>query len=479
MSIIEAINRVLPKNAFVRNVLVLGGGAAGSQVISILSAPLLTRLYSTEDFGVFAVFIALLSIISVISSLRYEQAIPIAKDEEEAIHVAVLAFMIAMLISFLTALVIAFFRQKIAVLVGSSALSNYLWLLPLSLLLLSTYQILHYWAIRVKAFPEIARTKLTLSISSVVFKLSGTALGALALIFGHAISQVAGMFSLILIDTSQIHLIRTVRISKLFRVARQYQKFPLYASWGSIVNALGAQAPSVLLASSFSLPAAGLYSLANKLLSLPMLLVGQAIGNVFFSKGVDAQREGSLSQLVAQVNQKLIQIAMPPALLLIVVGPNLFAWIFGPEWREAGVFARLMVPMLYLQFVFSPISPVYIIRDKQEQAVALQVILLVIRCTALLVGAWQNDLRLSVMLFALGSAICYLIFLLWAVQISGNHWSTVLKNICQELFLGVMLISPLIIAILYTSNQFILSGVMVISILMICYRYSALLRTAW
>lgn len=478
MSIIEAINRVLPKNAFVRSVLVLGGGAAGSQVISILSAPLLTRLYSTENFGIFAVFMSLLSIISVISSLRYEQAIPIAKDEEEAINVAVLAFMIAMLISLLTALIVAFFRQRIAVLVGSSALSNYLWLLPLSLLLLSTYQILHYWAIRIKAFPEIARTKLTLSISSVVCKLCGTALGALALILGHAISQVAGMFSLIFIDTSQLYLIRTVRISTLFRVARQYQKFPLYASWGSIINALGAQAPSVLLASFFSLPAAGLYALANRILSLPMLLVGQAIGNVFFSKGVDAHREGNLSQLVAQVNQKLIQIAMPPALLLIVVGPNLFAWIFGPEWREAGVFARLMVPMLYFQFVFSPISPVYIIRDKQEKAVALQVILLVIRCFALVVGAWQSNLRLSVMLFSLGSAIYYLVFLLWVVQISGNRWSIVLKNICQEFFLGVMLISPLIITILYTSNQSILSGSMAVSIFVIFCRYSVLLKTA-
>ena len=49
------LRRLLPKNAFARGVSVLVGGTAGAQLLTILAAPLLTRLYGPEDFGLVAV----------------------------------------------------------------------------------------------------------------------------------------------------------------------------------------------------------------------------------------------------------------------------------------------------------------------------------------------------------------------------------------------------------------------------------------
>jgi hypothetical protein len=45
------IRRLLPRNAFARGVSVLVGGTAGAQVLMVPAAPVLTRLYSPEDFG--------------------------------------------------------------------------------------------------------------------------------------------------------------------------------------------------------------------------------------------------------------------------------------------------------------------------------------------------------------------------------------------------------------------------------------------
>ncbi|NCC31504.1 MAG: lipopolysaccharide biosynthesis protein, partial [Chloroflexia bacterium] len=68
------IARLLPKNAFARSVSILVGGTAGLQLLSILTAPIYTRLYTPSDFGVLAVFVGLLSLIIIIASLRYELA---------------------------------------------------------------------------------------------------------------------------------------------------------------------------------------------------------------------------------------------------------------------------------------------------------------------------------------------------------------------------------------------------------------------
>jgi O-antigen/teichoic acid export membrane protein len=73
---------------------VLVGGTAGAQLITVLAAPLLTRLYSPEDFGLVAVCASLLALIGVISSRRYELAIPLPDDDVEEANVAMLSLLL-------------------------------------------------------------------------------------------------------------------------------------------------------------------------------------------------------------------------------------------------------------------------------------------------------------------------------------------------------------------------------------------------
>ena len=87
----NAIRTMLPKNTFVYGVSLLLGGTAGAQMLTVLAAPLLTRLYSSEDFGLLSVYTSLLALIGVVSSLRYELAIPLPEDDGEAANVAVLS----------------------------------------------------------------------------------------------------------------------------------------------------------------------------------------------------------------------------------------------------------------------------------------------------------------------------------------------------------------------------------------------------
>ena len=62
------LRRLLPKNAFARGVSVLVGGTAGAQLLTVLAAPPLTRLYSPEDIGLLAVYGSQFALIGAIAS---------------------------------------------------------------------------------------------------------------------------------------------------------------------------------------------------------------------------------------------------------------------------------------------------------------------------------------------------------------------------------------------------------------------------
>jgi len=130
-----AIRALLPKNTFARGVGVLVGGTASAQILLVLAVPILTRLYTPEDFGLLAVYASLLAIIGVISTLRYELAIPLPEDDVEAANVAVLSLLLVAISTALTAILLLMLGTSIFELLGVPVLANYMWLIPVGLLI--------------------------------------------------------------------------------------------------------------------------------------------------------------------------------------------------------------------------------------------------------------------------------------------------------------------------------------------------------
>lgn len=140
----DRIKALLPSGGFLRNVSVLAGGAALAQGLSILAAPLLSRLYAPEDFGVLGVYASLLAIAGVVASLRYELAIPLPEDDAVAGDVLRLALVTCVLISAVAGLVVLVFGSWLVSVLNAPGLAPYLWLLPLGVLVLGLYQALSY-----------------------------------------------------------------------------------------------------------------------------------------------------------------------------------------------------------------------------------------------------------------------------------------------------------------------------------------------
>lgn len=470
----------LPKNRFTRAVAVMVGGTVGAQAIAVLAAPLLTRFYTPQDFGLLAVFVALLSLVSVVACLRYELMIPVPEDDNQAAALCVLSLAIVFVVTALVTVPILLFRHAIAGMLNTPGVADYLYLLPLATAFVGVFNILNYLAIREKAFSPLAKTKIAQSLSIVAIQLGGAPFGTIALLAGQISGYVTGTFSLGLRSIrASWSSIKKVRFADLQGVAKRYKNAPLFSTWSALFNSAGMQLPPIMFAALFSPAAAGMFALANRVLSMPMQLLGKSIGNVFFSASAKAQREGKLGLLVKSVHGRLAHIGMPPILAILIAGPDMFSIIFGEPWRQAGVFAQWMAPWLYLVFVTSPLSTLFEVLDRQASGMVFQAILLIVRSSAIAVGAAVGDLPTAIALFGIGSAACWLGNLAWSLRICGNSWTDIWQPTASAIAWGMALVSPLIFTMTWSAPQTYWIASFAVASVLIAVRYAYLMKSVW
>lgn len=414
----------------------------------ILASPLLTRLYTPEDFGLLAVYSGLLALFSVISSLRYEMAIPLPDTNTEAANITVLSLAMVLSMTAISALMVLMAGEQVAIALDAPKLAAYFWLLPLGVFLSGVYKVFNYWAVRNKAFGDIAKTRISQTFTTLAVQLLTYKFGGIALLFGQAGGQGVGSLRLARSAIKNDEFSQWTW-SGVVEAAKRYKQFPIFSTWSGLFNTAGTQLPPLMFAAFFSAGAAGLYALAHRILAMPMSILGDAIGKVFFSNAAEAYREGRLAPMVEKVHCRLAEVAMPVTLTLVVSGPELFEIIFGNNWREAGEFARYMAPWLYMVFVTSPLTTLFSIMEQQRLGVFFQGLLLAARLAAIFVGAqWLKALLPTVMLFSLVSVLFWTGFLVWVCFVSGNKLRAILKPTSMALAKSLICVFPVFLVVL-------------------------------
>lgn len=418
--LVSIVRRLAPKSAFLRGVGVLAGGSAGVQALMLLAAPLLTRLYTPGDFGVLAVYAGLLSVISVIACLRYEIAIPLPKTDVAAFNIMFLCFLTLTAVTLILALPILFFRTELVSALGLEAVADFTWLIPVGVYAIGLYSILNYWAIRKKSFKDIALTRLSQALTTLSIQVGLFKFGAMSLVSGQAAGQGAGAFRLLQkLDIKRFR--RSIRAKRVRLLAYRYRNFPLFSTWTGFFNTLGNQLPPIMFAAFFSSGIAGLYALAHRVTSVPASVIGQSVANVFLSSAPEARRCGTLDGLLFNVVHALALLAFPAGMFLVINSEFLFAIVFGESWRDAGLYAAILVPMLAMAFITAPVTTLCAVLDRQVAGAVFQFLMMAVRVGSIVFGVQVSDPVIALKLFSGLSAACYFCFLLWLTMASAGR----------------------------------------------------------
>lgn len=425
------VSRIIPQAGFARGVLALASGTAGAQLIAVLASPLLTRFYMPEDFGVLAVFVALLGVLSVVSSLRYELAIPLSKTALSALNTLTLAVLLNLIFSLTIGLLIVAFRKPLADLLKVPLLAQYLWILPIGVILIGTYRSLTFWAVREKSFSTIARTKLMQALGGLGAQLGiGTFQGGpFGLIVGQVIGQSAGVLFLGRQLKKRIKSIKcTVRRKRLIAAAITHSRFPKFDLFAAGINTVAANLPQFLLASLFSPAIAGFYLLAYRVISMPVAILGQAVGQALYAHAREAAANGSLFRFVCRISVMLMLLIILPLVVLFLYGEPLFSLIFGPNWNTAGIYAGWLILGAAVQFVYSPISLMLLATNSQHFNLIIQIFLLLAKSGAIAYGFLQANPLLAVIALAFADCLGYFLGLMLTLRQIKRHQRLLLQQ---------------------------------------------------
>ena len=357
-----------------RRVVLIAGGTALGQGLVVLASPFLTRLYTPEDFGVLSVFVSIFSLLLICNSFRYELAIPLAEDDEGAANVVVLVLLLVVLTTLIFSLIFWLVGDQITQLANMPDLKPHLGLLALSLLAGGVYQAFNFWAIRKRTFDVIAQSKLTQSLGLVVTQLGFGIfeISSGGLPWGIAIGQVFGNLPLIRrIWLDDRGAFKSISLHSIWGMAKRYYRFPLFTSWSSFLMTAGLQLPTIMIVSLYGADVGGRYGLGQRVIGLPMSLIGVSVGQAYMGAASRLAQENptELQRLYMKTARYLLLIGVLPIGFLALTGPWLFAFVFGEEWRVAGQYIQILAPMFLTQFVTSSLGQnIYVIERQDLQS---------------------------------------------------------------------------------------------------------------
>jgi O-antigen/teichoic acid export membrane protein len=367
-----------------RATLTLLAGGALAQALPLLLGPLLTRLYTPDEFGTFHLFAAVATNLGVVACGRYEFALPLAQGDAEAAALWRLAARLA---------------AGVGVLAGLGGIGWAwetqagwaLWLGP-AVGVGGALSLVTMWATRAGRFRALATARvLQYGGAALAQALAGWLQGGVAgLIVAPIVAQALAAALLHAATGAPAR----VSAMPLAEVARRHRDFPLLNTPHAFLGALQDTVSIALIAATAGPAAAGFWGLALRYLKAPATLVGGAVSQALYPRltatGVGPTRAGR--QAVRRVIGLLAALALLWVGVLMLAGPWLFETLFGGQWRPAGELSGTLALYIGAHFVASPLAVVTMAWQAQGWALRLALVGQGVFVAALALGLWLGGL---------------------------------------------------------------------------------------
>lgn len=394
---------------FFKQVALLSSGTALAQLVNIVSLPILSRLYTINDFGAFALYISTISIVSVVSTLKLENSILAAKTNRMAFYIVLCIVTIGCIVATIVGITFYFIGEY-----NEINISYYSIPIFISVLTGASQLALYNWANRNSLYGIMTKG---LVLSSLLSSVSSIAYGyyfrdGLGLVIGSAL---ASLFNVVYILSKLkctfpklvYNSFTFYRVCNTFMIQRDY---PKYLVPSGILDRVSSQMHIFLFSSFFSLSVSGALSLHNKVVGMPTILVGRAIGDVFKRKASELiKSKVNCDKLLMRTSLSLFLFASPIALILYLFAPQIYSYVLGDEWFYAGEVSRFLAFNFLIAFSVSPITSLFHIGRMQKKDLFVQMYLVIVLTIGLLFSVYQGSIQLALYVYSFSYISKYII----------------------------------------------------------------------
>lgn len=361
----------LVSHEYLRDVFTLMLGTGIAQLIPALISPILTRLYTPSDFGVYTVFISAAYILGPVVCGCYEQAIILVHSIEELVRVAWLSIVVALTISVILFVIQVLFSSQIAIVFRNSPMGAWVYWLPLVIFLTGIFNILNYILIYQKRFKSISHVNIFRAGFASFFQiLFGVfKVGAIGLFSSQIASFIATNFMAIKVGRQLLSKVKWKQkgFVNLREVAKRYQDFPKYSSLATLLNTFSFNVVNIFIGIVYSAHIVGLMALVTQLIGLPIGLIACSFSRVFLQRASAERKQTGLAKqsfMFTLKNLCIISVIFF-AMLFLFVTP-LIKIIFGVRWLPAATYVKILIPFFSIRFISSVLSSVATVFEKQK-----------------------------------------------------------------------------------------------------------------
>lgn len=413
------------KSRFFRDVATVMSGTTLAQIIGLLLMPVISRLYSPQNFGMFGSFLAIIGIFSTCVTLQYHQALMLPPSDEDSFSLVGAACLSTTALSVLF-LILAFLVLAAA---GDAFPNlNRAWVpfaLGIAIFVSGLNQTFLGWSTRRKAFRYTAISQVSRSIGAFGSQLIGGlfGFGSVGLIGGNIFGDLA---STILIWRSVLSrdlraFCKSLSRSHVRRAATKYRDFPIFSMPQNVMNAISQGLPVLLLGHYFGASVAGYYAFGIRILQVPMNFILNSLQQVLFQRISETYNNGgNVLRLYKKTTLGLAAMALVPSILGFLYAPSLFSLIFGEKWRTAGEYASWLVLWLSIRFCNVPSDLLARVLRQQRNLLFFEILILASRISVIVIGGRALSALLTVKLFSIVGAFLNFSFILWVAILADR-----------------------------------------------------------
>lgn len=419
-------------NRVVRNILTVVSGTAGAQAVTLAVMPVITRLYGPDAYGALGVFMGLVWMLTPVAALTYPMAIVLPRHDDDARRIIRLSILVALAIASLAMIVCLTAGPALVERLDIQAVETYLWLLPLVMLAGCALEIAQQWMIRQQRYGLTAKVAVSHSLLHNGLRVLGGLLHAtpgmliVTTGFGPALQALLLAFAYQRSTPKKPHAPGdnpSETPASLVMIARRYHDFPLYRAPQMLINGVSQHLPTLVLAGYFGPASAGFFALCRQALTMPTQLVGKSVTDVYYPRIVNAIHEQKpITGMLGKAVVGLAVVGCIPFGAVVVLGPDLFAFVFGSQWYAAGEQARWLAVAEYAVFISRPCTVAVPALSLQGRFLAFEIVSTALRVGALMIGAlWLEAALSTVAAFAMANVLIYTALVV-IVLIASHRW---------------------------------------------------------
>jgi O-antigen/teichoic acid export membrane protein len=371
---------------------VVGLGVAASQVINILSYPVLSRLFSPADFGTFSLFFFGMQVLGASLAGRYEQAVMMCRTHVRARHALMLAQVTAVIATLVLVAIFGLLHRNLDAWTGSQ-LGAYWMVVPIAGFFVAAQTSLTFMAVRLGRYGAVSVARILKSAAAftiqiaLVYSIWG---GVGALIAGETIGAALSIIPVLSAGrrNKDRNILRSRRGRRyIARLAGLYIDQPLWNLPHVFLSQLSRWAMAMMITGIYSPTEAGAYFMMFRVVMMPSTLVSRSLSQVFFRAAAEEQRRtGSFRHALKSVTAVLIGLGFVATAVLMLYGPDLFVLVLGNQWVEAGKMAAIFAPYVILQMVLATVAPSYLLGGRQKSMLAVACLQTTIFLVGFLIG---------------------------------------------------------------------------------------------